>query len=147
MIIDHISNCKRYVNLHPGFAEAFKFLSKLKDDFRGGFMLKDKALFGSVNDVTGHDKEKAKFECHTKYIDIQYIVEGADCIGWANTSPNDPGTEYNEENDYRFVTIQPTSWIDVPKGHFVIFFPEDAHAPLCINEKLTKVFMKVKLNY
>jgi biofilm protein TabA len=145
MIIDHISNCNRYINLHPAFADAFKFLKQLKESDRGSFELNGKELFASVSEVTGRGKEVAKFEAHTQYIDIQYIMTGADYIGWANTNKNDPGTEYNPESDYRFVDIKPTTWFDLPNGHFIIFFPEDAHAPLANNETMTKVFMKVKI--
>jgi YhcH/YjgK/YiaL family protein len=147
MIIDNISNYKRYLDLHPAFAKAFEFLDNLKEDDRGSFQINGKALFASIAKVTGRGKDAAKLEAHTKYIDIQYILDGADHIGWADTRPDNPSTEYDQENDYRFVNIKPVSWIDVPKGYFVIFFPEDAHAPLAGQKNMTKVFMKVKANY
>ena len=145
MILDHISNYKKYINLHPSFAAAFKFLDELEADAEGSFPINGKDLFANISEVTGCGKEAAKLEAHTQYIDIQYIMAGADYIGWANTNKNDPGTEYDSENDYRFVDIKPTTWFDLPQGHFVIFFPEDAHAPLANNETMKKVFMKVKI--
>ena len=146
MIIDHISNYSKYAKLHSAFEEALKFINNLDHDFRGGFTIRDQELYGSVNDVTAHNKSKAKFECHKQYIDIQFIVEGFDLIGWGNIDDNTPGTEYNAEKDYRFVNIDASSWIHVPQDHFVIFFPEDAHAPMCGDNELTKVFMKVKVD-
>lgn len=145
MILDHISNYKKYIDLHPAFAEAFNFLNDLKEDDRGSFPIDGKTLFASVAEVTGRGQDAARLEAHTRYIDIQYIIDGSDYIGWASTNKNDPGTEYDTENDYRFVHIEPVAWVKVPKRHFVIFFPEDAHAPLAGTDKMTKVFMKVKL--
>ena len=147
MILDHISNYRKYINLHPAFGKAFEFLNELQEDARGGFTIDGKKIFASIAEVEGRGIEAAKLEAHREYIDIQYIMEGADYIGWADTNRNDPGTEYDSKNDYRFVSIKPASWIDVPKGYFVIFFPEDAHAPLAGNETMTKVFMKVKQDY
>ena len=147
MILDHISNYKKYINLHPAFPEAFAFLNKLEEKSGGGFTIDGKKLFASVAEVKGRGKEAAKLEAHSKYIDIQYILGGADYIGWADTNKNDPGTEYDHEKDYRFVNIEPKTWLDVHKGYFVVFFPEDAHAPLAGDKTMTKVFMKVKLDY
>jgi YhcH/YjgK/YiaL family protein len=145
MIIDHIANYRKYVGLHPLFDRAFEFLNGLKDDDRGSFPINGKSLFASVAEVTGRGREAAKLEIHKQYIDIQYIMDGADFIGWAASSETDPGTEYDQSNDYRFVEIEPVTWVDVPRGYFVIFFPEDAHAPLAGNDPMTKVFMKVKI--
>lgn len=144
MIIDHISNYKRYLNLHPAFAKAFEFLNGLKEDSRGSFPIDGKALYASIAEVTGRGIDAARLEVHKKYIDIQYILNGADYIGWASAEQSDPGTEYDAEKDYRFVNITPSAWFKVPKEHFVIFFPEDAHAPLAGDETMAKVFMKVK---
>lgn len=147
MILDHISNYKKYVNMHPAFPEAFAFLNKLEENSRGGFTIDGKKLFASVAEVKGRGKKTAKLEAHSQYIDIQYILDGTDCIGWSDADDSIPGTEYDREKDYRFVNIKPKTWLNVGKGCFVVFFPEDAHAPLAGNKTMTKVFMKVKLEY
>ena len=146
MILDHISNYKKYINLHPAFREAFTFLKRLEKNSRGGFTIDGEKLFASVAEVKGRGRKAAKLEAHTRYIDIQYILDGTDCIGWSDANNDMPGTEYDHEKDYRFINIKPKTWLDVHKGYFVVFFPEDAHAPLAGNEIMTKVFMKVELD-
>jgi len=90
-------------------------------------------------------KPNAKFEVHQQYIDIQYVISGADHIGWADVDENAPGNEYDNENDYRLVAVDAKAWFDLQPGYFAIFFPEDAHAPLAGETSMVKAVVKVKL--
>ena len=48
-----------------------------------------------------------------------------------------------EQNDVEFFSDMPENWLSLPAGHFAIFFPDDAHAPLAGRGALTKAVMKI----
>jgi YhcH/YjgK/YiaL family protein len=52
-------------------------------------------------------------------------------------------TSYDADKDIGFFKDQPDSWTPVPPGSFVIFFPQDAHAPLVSSGELHKVVLKI----
>jgi YhcH/YjgK/YiaL family protein len=82
-------------------------------------------------------------ECHRRYIDIQYVLEGIDEMGWkARTDCHAPVSEYSDERDIQFFHDTPTTWIATPPHSFCIFFPEDAHAPLVSETLVRKVIFK-----
>ena len=50
---------------------------------------------------------------------------------------------YNPEKDIIFYADKPTTYITVNPGEFVIFFPEDGHAPAIGNGPIKKAVVKV----
>ena len=52
---------------------------------------------------------------------------------------------YQVQNDILFYQERPALYFTLPVGDFVIFFPEDAHAPCIGNGKMKKMVVKVKL--
>jgi biofilm protein TabA len=75
--------------------------------------------------------EHSKFEAHRKYIDVQYIADGIEIIGWAPLAAMAVTKEYSEEKDIAFGTcpLAVSTQVKVAAGQAAIFFPEDAHAP------------------
>ncbi|HNY28858.1 MAG TPA: YhcH/YjgK/YiaL family protein [Candidatus Sumerlaeota bacterium] len=49
----------------------------------------------------------------------------------------------NAEKDYPFYSDAPTTWFTFDGDSFVIFYPEDAHAPAIADTQLRKVVLKV----
>ena len=91
--------------------------------------------------------DKAKLECHRKYIDIQLVLEGVDEMGWKPLADcSEPVADYSAEKDIRFFRDAPASWIATPPGAFCIFFPEDAHAPLVASGNIRKVIFKIAVD-
>jgi len=83
MIIDDMKNCSDYYLLHENFKLAFDFLlnvnlDKIED---GKVELLDKRVFAIISSVDGQDKS-SKFEAHNEYIDIHYVIEGVDRMGY-----------------------------------------------------------------
>ena len=150
MIFDSLDNASRYFPLHPGFEAAFEFLrqqdlTQLKD---GPNDVAGERLSAMVVRDTGKGKDAAKFESHRQYIDIQYTVSGSDDIGWENQSVCTPdGKGYMSESDAELYSNSPSLWTTVPQGHFVIFFPEDAHAPMGTDKAVQKVVVKVAVDW
>ncbi len=75
--------------------------------------------------------ENAKYEAHRKYIDVQFITTGVECMGWAPLEKMHISKEYQPEKDICLGTCPPAfaTLARVDAGAAAIFFPEDAHAP------------------
>ena len=103
-------------------------------------------LFAIVDQGTGKSREKAMLEYHRKYIDIQFVISGEDCIGWLPTKIcNRPSGEFVPDKDLGFFFDRPKTWVQLSPNEFAIFYPEDAHAPLASTTGYKKVVLKVKL--
>ena len=50
---------------------------------------------------------------------------------------------YDRESDIQFFADKPDAWIATESGAFVIFFPEDAHAPEPPSGELVKAVYKI----
>jgi biofilm protein TabA len=146
MVLDKLSNASRYTCMHPLFAQAFQFLQQadLMTLPIGQQAIVGKDLFAIISEGSGIPESDAKLEVHRKYIDIQYVIEGSDHMGWKDlaqcSAPNDP---YTEERDAAFFPDKPAFWFDVPAGSFTIFYPDDAHAAMVTEKNVRKVVLKV----
>jgi len=148
MILDRLENSKKYEALHPKFAQAFECLRKFSADIAPGrYELDGDRLYVNVMDIQNHSRETSKLEAHKKYIDIQYIFSGDEEMGWKDVSLcSSVSTAYDDNADYALYTDLPDSWFAVPDGAFVIFFPEDAHAPSIGSGMVRKAVVKVALD-
>ncbi len=147
-IVDRLENYRKYTNLHPGFEKAFSFLSQ-KDIARlelKKHVIDGENIFCPLSKNAGKTRDQAVLEAHRKYIDIQYVISGDEEIGYRPTAEclneKDP---YNTDKDIIFFDDRPSHWLKVPAGSFVIFFPQDAHAPLASSGELHKAVVKIKL--
>lgn len=147
MIFDHLNNAARYQALHPDFGLAFAFLrqqdlSQLKT---GKHIVRENDVFALVSDDFGFGgKEQGRLESHRRYLDIQVVLAGTEVMGWQNLAACQEITEpYSAERDVVFYGDKPLVWLEVPAQHFVIFYPEDTHAPLATAEKVRKIVFKV----
>jgi YhcH/YjgK/YiaL family protein len=92
----------------------------------------------------GKKMQDARLEAHRRYIDIQYLIEGSEEIGWKHLDRSmEIQSPYNEEKDLILYADHPQSWVKLVPGEFVIFFPEDAHAPNVSDAMIRKVVVKV----
>lgn len=149
MIIDNINNASKYEGLHPRFKAAFEYI--LSTDFstipEGKFEISD-GLKGILSHAPGKTKETSlsKFECHDKNIDIQLCIKGQETIGWKpRSSCKLKNGEYNEEKDVQFFADTPDMFFELCDDQFVIFFPEDVHAPMIGDGDIKKLVIKVSI--
>ncbi|MBK9938346.1 MAG: YhcH/YjgK/YiaL family protein [Chitinophagaceae bacterium] len=149
MIIDTIQNASKYFSVHPLFAKAFEFIQQTdlanapdgKSDIAEGL----KAIFSNKTGVLAA-ASVAKFECHNHHIDIQLCINCTETIGW---KPREKckveNGGYNPEKDVQLYNEQPDMYFQLTNGQFVIFFPEDVHAPMIGEGDIKKLVIKVKL--
>lgn len=151
MIIDTIKNADKYKSLHPLFAKAFDYLkennlAKLPD----GTVQITEGLKAIISNKTGKTKEISleKFECHQQNIDIQVCVKGTETIGWKPLENcKSKKTNYDAEKDVQFFLDEPETYFQLHDQQFVIFYPEDVHAPMIgkDNDLIKKIVFKVKI--
>jgi biofilm protein TabA len=150
MILDSLMQAARYTPLHPGFARAFEFLADatLPQRTAGKYELDGERLLVIVSHDPGRGRQGAKLECHRRYIDIQYVVRGTDEMGWRSLSDcTKVETPYDPQREVAFYADAPEAWVRVAAGQFVIFWPEDVHAPLGGQGELMKAVVKVAINW
>ena len=150
MIYDVLENAERYYAVHPGFRAAFEYcrttdFSKLPT---GRNEVDGERMFVVVNRDVGQGREKRKLEFHRKYIDLQYVVAGADEMGWrAESLCRELDTPYKDSADVGFWAERPLSYFNVAAGQFAVFYPADPHAPMSGHEPFVKPVVKIAVDW
>lgn len=149
MIIDTLTNASKYFSVHPFFEKAFAYIRQTDlSNAPDGKLDVGEGLKAIYSNSPGKTKEASvsKFECHNKNIDIQVCINGVETIGW---KPREncvtPNGVYNDEKDVLFFGDKPDMFFQLTNGQFVIFFPEDVHAPMIGEGDIKKLVMKVKI--
>lgn len=151
MISDTITNRNVYAALSPRIKTALDYLATT--DFSaiepGRYEIDGDNLFALVQTYESIPKEQGKWECHRNYIDVQYIAEGVEQIGFNNIGNMSVKTEYNPEKDIEILSGE-GDYVTLGRGSYGIFFPQDAHQPkVALNDKpgkVKKVVIKVKMD-
>jgi biofilm protein TabA len=146
MILDSLARSGRYTALHPGFSRAFDLLASrdLATLEPGRHAIDGDHIYVTIDHKEGRGREGARLEAHRRYLDIQFTIDGFEEIGWLPTDEcREPAGPFDPSNDIQFFRDAPRTWVALSAGHFAIFFPEDAHAPLAGLGHLKKAIVKV----
>lgn len=146
MIIDSLENLNKYVQINPLFSKVVEYINNtdLSKQLTGKVEISGKELFVNFATAKGKTPTEAKIETHDKMIDIQIPLSCPETMGYTPRKDLEP-QEYNEEKDITFYKGLAQQYITVMPGMFVIFFPEDGHAPCVSTEtSIQKVIFKVK---
>lgn len=149
MIADKIENAEQYRVLSPGIKKGLDFIQKT--DFSqlepGKYEIEGDTLFVAVSIYTSTNEADGKLEAHERYLDIQYIAEGSEKIGYVPLNKQKPSVAYNPDKDVVFYN-EPVSFTSLTKGMFAIYFPTDLHMPGIadgIPSQVKKIVVKVKI--
>jgi YhcH/YjgK/YiaL family protein len=148
VILDSLGQAYRYAGLRAGFARAFAYLiaTDLRSLTPGRHPIDGERLFVLIDRQDGRGREGARLEAHHRYIDIQLTIDGDEEIGWrAIAGCKQPAGAFDAEKDIGYFDDRPDTWLSVPSGHFTIFFPDDAHAPLGGRGPIRKAVVKVAM--
>jgi len=146
IIINKLQHAERYFKMHSAFEKAFAFLRQdgLAELPATRYEIDGDRLFCMISKGPGRSRSEAKLEAHRKYVDIQYVIAGTDEMGWKHAADcKTIDTEYDADKDIMFFKDEPDSWTQVQAGSFVIFFPQDAHAPLVSSGEIHKAVLKI----
>ncbi len=130
MITDRLANAALYRRLHPRLAAALDWLSAtdLATVPLGKTLIDGENVFALVQEYTPKDAAQVKLEAHREYWDLQYVVDGAERMGWVNLAEVSVLEPHDAERDVAFFSGT-ASFVRVPAGSFAVFGPEDVHMP------------------
>lgn len=148
MVISNLKNTERIECMHPLFKKLFDYVKNndLLNAELGRIELDGENLF--INNVNPEcvSKETQVLEAHKRYIDVHFLLQGKEIIGWrAIENCTKEQKAYDEEGDYALYSDTPTTYVELLPGEFAIVFPEDPHAPVIGEGKIRKLIAKVKI--
>lgn len=146
MILDHIDNIDRYHDLPNRLYRALQALTpELCAMGPGRYDLDGENLYAMIQEYETRPRDTGKWEAHRKYVDVQYMIAGAETMGIAYEPALMVTEPYDAAKDVGFYSGE-GSYVDVHAGFYAIFFPTDAHAPCLAVEHpapIKKVVLKV----
>ena len=147
MICDTLQHAAVYHNLSPRLATALKFLASAgtaKLDL-GKHAVDGENIFALVQEYQTATPAEKFWETHRRYIDIQYIVSGAERMGFAPAEQMRTVEPYDATKDFTKLDGN-GQFIEVHAGSFTIFFTHDAHmggVSIAQPQLVRKIVMKV----
>jgi biofilm protein TabA len=151
MVVTDLKHMAEQVKMTPEMQKALDFIkaSEGKTLTDGTTQLDGDKVYAMVQtyDTLVH-ADPARLEAHKKYIDVQYVAEGEEVIGWAQVSAMKETVSYNAEKDYWLGTMAAKDMTPVvlKKGQAAILWPDDGHAPrlaLGAPSHVVKIVVKV----
>jgi YhcH/YjgK/YiaL family protein len=152
MIVSELNHISRQAALSPGLQKAFDFLRSpglqmLPD---GRVEIDGDRVFALVQRFETKWVASPKFECHKKYIDIQFILSGEEIIGWAPAERMEITAAFDAGKDISFGTVAKGQWtpVHLQAGQMAVLYPEDGHAPklaLRSPSAVMKIVVKVEV--
>ena len=145
LILARLEQADRYLALHPDFSAAIAFLrGQPLGHLPEGRIEIAGAVYALVSRSPARHRSEARLEAHRQHIDIQYLIAGIEEMGWKPCAGcHQPQGPYDAGKDIEFFGDMPDSYLTVRPGELVIFFPDDAHAPLIGTGGVHKVVIKV----
>lgn len=149
MILDNIKNIQLYADLSPSIVRALKYLrdTDFSKSAPGRYEISGNEIFSIIHNYKTKEMEDCRLEAHRRYIDIHFMAEGSEVIGYALFNDQEPATGYDEENDF-ILYCGEKNYVTLGKDMFAIFYPSDLHMPGLITEmpsEVKKVVVKVKV--
>ena len=146
MIVCPWKDLGRYAPIIPGLEEAVEAVAKLESYEAGTIPLSggNKIL---VQEMDTKSPEGKLCEAHRDYLDVQYVVEGEEVVGWAPLETLTLDGEFNTAKD-KGMYAGSVDFIKIRTGYCYVAFPEDGHMPnLHLEEKqhLKKLVLKLKV--
>ncbi|NLS91281.1 MAG: DUF386 domain-containing protein [Planctomycetaceae bacterium] len=131
MILDRLENAAIYRPINQRIEAALAYLAKT--DFQslapGRYELDGDRLYAMVQRYATKPHSAARWEAHRRYLDVQYLVEGTERIGWAPLEKTTAvETPYDAEKEVIFYRTS-GDLLQLTAGMFAVFAPHDIHAP------------------
>jgi YhcH/YjgK/YiaL family protein len=149
MIVDRIENAGWYHGLGSRLTAALEFLraTDLSALTPGRHEIGGDEVYALAMSYRTKPAAEGSWEAHRRYLDVQYVVEGVERMGYAPISELKTTQPYDAKADCvrlagegSFLTVQP--------GTFVLFGPADAHMPgvaVTAPAAVRKVVVKVRV--
>lgn len=118
----------------------------------GRYEIEGDSIFALVQEYQTAPKTEKKAETHAKYIDIQYIDNGTEVIGFALANhSNEVEENLLEVKDAIFYkTVMGEMDLIIGKGEYAVFSPGEIHRPGCnfgSGSRVRKVVVKIAADF
>lgn len=134
-----------------------KALIYLRDhDFKtmadGKYEIDGDKIYAKLQRYMTRPVEECHPEAHRRYVDVQFMVDGREELGWCAFSPDlRQRVSYDNRDDVEFFEqLVPESSIVLNPGDFAVLYPSDVHRPQVaidsISKAVTKVVVKVAVD-
>ncbi len=151
MIIGRIEETSLWQTLPEPLVRTLTHLAKADTQALpvGRYEIDGDDIFFMVSEYETKAPADLKAETHSEYIDIQFLVRGAEEIGWA-AKRSGMTYEYLDEkgNDAVFFKAVPDeTFILLTAGTYAVLTPQDIHRPCCIHRDampVKKIVAKVR---
>ena len=144
MIIDNIKNCEKYYAVHPSFKAAFEQLKAMTADSEPGrYTVDGDSIFVNMASYTTKTHDECKYENHKRYIDIQYVLSGAERIDLIDADKLTVTEDKYEEGDIAFFAdADAQTSVTLQAGDFVLIFADEAHRPCMADNNVPSAVAK-----
>jgi len=150
MLATSIDLVSKYDYLSDKFKAAYKWLAEndVKTMKDGKYVIMD-GVFAMVQRYETIDFDKARFESHKEYFDIQYVAEGKESFGMALVKDCHLNESVPDNDVYFYDVPEFFTKVNLKEGDLIVVPPEEVHQPrACYNDvkmNVTKVVVKVKI--
>lgn len=118
---------------HRVIVEALEKLNELllNNPAEGRIEMDGDKLYASIMEFDAKPMKELLAEKHEQYIDVHYLIEGEETIGWSSLQEDSAAAKtYDSEQDYALYEPSPEELlIRLKPGMFAVFFPHDIHRP------------------
>ena len=149
MVIDHIRNRHLYYGLGEDYKTALDFLAQYSDTApkNEDVMIENSDILVRIRPCDTKLEKDCAFEAHRDYVDIHYVAEGLEGIGYADKATLKE-VSYDEAAD-AYLLEGKGDILTMPVNYFMITLPDDAHQPcVAVNDEpcfINKLIVKIKI--
>lgn len=116
----------------------------------GEYQISGRDIFYQVLDMVTRPVVQCRPEVHRKYIDVQFLYRGKECIGVVTDhGDNEISENLLSERDLLFYkSVENETLVSMSEGDFCVFFPSDVHRPGCErngSSEIRKIVYKISV--
>ena len=147
MILDTINHASRYAGLNEGIDQVLRAMADISSDNfpTESILLDGEAVRLNFFSYLTHSPEVVPCESHVTHIDVMYLADGCETIYVKPAEALSHVTKpYDPQADIMMADLDPDAVpVRVPKGSFIILFPQESHAPGCFADGKAENVKKV----
>jgi len=149
MIIGSLSSWEEHCKYeHSVIVKAIEELKKIVNDNPdvGKIEILGNEMHASIMEFESKSQEEQVAEKHESYIDVHYLIDGEETIGWSPLREGlEPTKPFDSEADYALYAPQADEiLLPMKTGMFAVFYPHDIHRPGMGNgAKIKKMVIKI----
>jgi YhcH/YjgK/YiaL family protein len=152
VIVGHINNIDKELPIYPlAIQKGLDFLrsTDFSKVINGKHIIDENKVYVVISEYLTASADKQKAESHARYIDIQYVIDGNEMMGFSSVGSGEVQENLLAEKDIVFYkNVKCETFIDLKKDMFAIAFPWDIHRPGCMSQatgNVRKAVLKIAI--